>query len=65
MINKTLYAILRGDLLPWEAKPIKTEKYEEVQKKIDLERNHFETEMSPHEKGRFDQYHCLIQEREN
>lgn len=63
MSNTILNAIFNGDLLPWVGKPIKTAKYADVQRKISLERDHFEEDMSPHEKGRFDQYHCLIQER--
>lgn len=65
MKKTILNAIFNGDLLPWEEKPIKSTKYVELQRKINLEREHFEEEMSPHEKGRFDQYHCLIQEKEN
>ena len=34
-------------------------------RKINLECEHFEEEMTPHEKGHFDQYNCLINERAN
>ena len=61
MIN----AIFKGEVLPWETKSIKTPRHAELLRKIDLEREHFEEEMSPHEKGRFDQYNCLINERAN
>lgn len=65
MSNTVTNAIFRGDLLPWETKAIKTPKHAELLRKIDLERVHFEEEMTPHEKGRFDQYNCLINERAN
>ena len=63
MTNTILHAIFTGELLPWEGKPIKTPRYKEMQRKISVERDHFEEEMLTHEKGRFDQYHCLLQER--
>ena len=65
MSTSILNAIFKGDLLPWEAKKIETQKFEELKRKIELERDHFEEEMSPHEKARFDQYNCLLSERAN
>lgn len=63
MLSTVINAIFKGEVLPWEPKSIKTLKHAELLRKIGLEREHFEEEMSPHEKGRFDQYNCLISER--
>lgn len=65
MVSSILNAIFKGDILPWEIKAVKTAKFQDLERKIDLEREHFEEEMSPHEKGRFDQYNCLISKRAN
>lgn len=63
MLSTVINAIFKGEVLPWEPKSIKTPRHAELLRKIEQERNHFEEEMSPHEKGRFDQYNCLISER--
>lgn len=63
MPETILNAIFKGNILPWESKAIKTPKFKELERNISLEHDHFEEPMSTHEKGRFDQYHCLLNER--
>lgn len=46
-------------------KAVNTPAFQKLERKIEQERGHFEEDRSPHEKGRFDQYHCLFTERAN
>lgn len=50
MPKSILYAILKGNLLPWEEKFISTPRFNELSEKIDQEREHFEESMSLSEK---------------
>ena len=65
MSTSILNAIFKGSMLPWQSKTVNTQRMVELNRKIELERDHFEEEMSPHEKARFDQYDCLVCERAN
>ncbi len=62
MNESVLNAIFHGRLFPWEGKPVTTPTQQDLTRKLELERNHFEETMSPYERGRFDQYHCLLEE---
>lgn len=62
MPQSVLNGIFKGYLIPLKVKSIKTPTFKALSRKIEQEREHFE-EMSPHEKGRFDQYLCLLEER--
>ncbi len=63
MCDVVLKAIFNGDILPWEQKISRSPVYKELSKKIEKEREFFMRDMSKEEKNRFDDYHCLLMER--
>ena len=65
MSESILNLIFKGNLLPWEGKVISTPKMKVLNKKIEEEREHFEDQMTTHEKNRFDGYNCLLTNRNN
>ncbi len=70
MCKKVLKSIFDGDYLTWEekARPFddlnERNRRKELGKKIEDERNYFLSKMTEEEKVRFDEYHCLILERD-
>ena len=63
MEKSILKSLFKGEVIPGESKFVQNEKSKELSAKIRSDRTYFEANMSQDEKSRFDQYHCLISER--